>query len=168
MTRLLLVSAALCLAPVARATEPAPYAYTPEALARMSTSELRAVFASSPAGAAPVGFAPGVALQNPGSRRTAATARAAGLVWKGKEFRSDGTLVNHLIAGAKALPADVYTAPSRFDGQPALVFDYSKSKLWPRVRDEVREVSPGVYLGIMYKNGAELNPPMFFTLDARR
>jgi hypothetical protein len=166
MTRLLLVSAALCLAPMARAAE--PVAYTPESLARMSASELRAVFASSPAGAAPVGFAPGVALQNPGSRRTATTARAAGLVWKGKEFRSDGTLVNHLIAGAKALPADVYVAPSRFDGQPALVFDYVKSKLWPRVRDEVREVSPGVYLGIMYKNGAELNPPMFFTLDARK
>jgi hypothetical protein len=62
----------------------------------------------------------------------------------------------------------VYTADSWLDGRPALVFDYSRSRLWPNVRDEVREVAPGLYLGIMYRDGAQLNPPVFFTLDARR
>jgi hypothetical protein len=32
-------------------------------------------------------------------------------------------------------------------------------------RDEIREVSPGLYLGIMYKAGSQ---KMFFTLDARQ
>ena len=116
----------------------------------------------------PSGFAPGRAIKNPGSRRTAANSRFTGIVWKGKEFRSDGTMINRLFGGLKAIPADVYVGESVLDGQPALVFDYSRSRLWPTVRDEVREVSPGLYLGIMYKGGAPKNPPMYFALDARR
>ncbi len=53
----------------------------------------------------------------------------------------------------------MYVGESLLDGQPALILDYSKSRLWPDVRDEEREVSPGLYLGIMYRgevaDGAE-------------
>ena len=37
-----------------------------------------------------------------------------------------------------------------------------------RVRDEVREVSPGLYLGIMYKGKGAMEQKMFFALDSRR
>lgn len=137
-------------------------------LVRMSACELRALFAASPAGSVPCGYVPGRAIKDPGSRRTVANSRRTGLVWQGKYFRDDGTMINRFFGFGKAIPADVYVDNSWLDDKPALVFDYSRSKLWPNVRDEVREVAPGLYLGIMYKDGAPANPPMFFTLDARR
>jgi hypothetical protein len=137
-------------------------------LVRMPAADLQALFMASPAASVPGGAVDGRAIKNPGSRRTAANSRLTGVVWKGKEFRSNGTMVNRLFGGLKAIPADVYVSESLMDGQPALVLDYSRSRLWPTVRDEVREVSPGLYLGIMYRGGAPMNPPMFFTLDARR
>jgi hypothetical protein len=36
------------------------------------------------------------------------------------------------------------------------------------VRDEVREVEPGLYLGVMYKGRPNAQQKMFFTLDARK
>lgn len=171
MARALIVLATLGFALPVRASDTAVSLSQPQTmddLVRMPAADLRALFAASPAGAVPSGFAPGRAIKNPGARRTAATARTTGLFWKGKEFRSNGTMINHLFGGVKAIPADVYLGTSRVDGQPALVFDYARSRAWPTVRDEVREVAPGLYLGIMYKNGAETNPPMFFALDARR
>jgi hypothetical protein len=42
-------------------------------------------------------------------------------------------------------------APSWLDNQPAIILDYSKTSLVARsVRDEIREVGPGTYLGIVY------------------
>lgn len=144
-----------------------PQPQTMDQLVRMSECELRALFAAAPAGSVPCGYAPGRAIKNPGSRSTVGNSRRTGLVWKGKVFRDDGTMINR-FGPVKAIPADVYLGTSQLDGKPALIFDYSGSKLWPTVRDEVREVAPGLYLGIMYKDGKFTNPPMFFALDARK
>jgi hypothetical protein len=94
--------------------------------------------------------------------------RATRLVWQGKIFRDDGTMINRVFGAGRAIPADVYLGESLLDGQPALILDYSRSKLWPDVRDEVREVSPGLYLGIMYKGQRQIEQKMFFALDARK
>ena len=155
-------------APVASAGDSVSPPQTMEQLMRMPAAELSALYAASPAASVPNGFAPGRAIKNPGSRFTAANARATGLLWKGKIFRDDGTMINRLAGGVKAIPADVYVGESLLDGQPSLIFDYGRSKLWPDVRDEVREVSPGLYLGIMYKGKAKPEQKMFFTLDARK
>ena len=85
----------------------------------------------------------------------------------GKIFRDDGTMINRLFGAAKAIPADVYVGESLIDGQPSLILDYSHSKLWPDVRDEIREVAPGLYLGVMYK-GNPATQKMYFTLEARK
>ena len=158
----------LAAAPEASAGDNVPPPQTMEQLVRMPAADLAALYAASPAASAPSGFAPGRAIKNPGSRFTAANSRATGLLWKGKIFRDDGTMINRLAGGVKAIPADVYVGESWVDGQPALIFDYGRSKLWPDVRDEVREVSPGLYLGIMYKGKAKPEQKMFFTLDARK
>jgi hypothetical protein len=53
--------------------------------------------------------------------------------------------------GEKAIRAKVYIDESWFDGKPAIILDYSKTSLvahW--VRDEIRQVYPGLYLGIVY------------------
>jgi hypothetical protein len=145
-----------------------PQPQTMQQLVRMPAADLRALFEASPAGSMPSGTVAGRAIKNPGSRWTVANSRATRLVWQGKYFRDDGTMVNRLFGVARAIPADVYSGESALDGHPALIFDYSRSKLWPTVRDEVREVAPGLYLGVMFKDGAPANPPMFFALDGRR
>jgi hypothetical protein len=75
------------------------------------------------------------------------------LVWKGKVFdREQGELRNKILPfGAKAVRAKVYKDASWFDGKEAIILDYSKtSVLAQRVRDEIREVAPGLYLGLVY------------------
>lgn len=137
-------------------------------LVRMSESDLQALFAVSPAAGVPSGFVPGRAIKNPGSRRTVANSQATRLVWQGKVFRDDGTMINRVFGVGRAIPADVYVGESLSDGQPALILDYSHSRLWPDVRDEIREVSPGLYLGVMYKGRTNPEVKTYFTLDARK
>ncbi|AMV23136.1 hypothetical protein VT84_01910 [Gemmata sp. SH-PL17] len=136
-------------------------------LVRMPKSELEALYLASPSATPPSGFVPGRAIKAPGSRFTVANSRATRLAWQGKIFRNDGTMINRVLGGARAIPADVYEGESLLDGQPSLILDYSRSKLWPDVRDELREVEPGLYLGLMYK-GKPAQQKMFFTLDARK
>ncbi len=171
MTRSILVLAALATISTAYASDNAvsvPQPRTMQDLVRMSEADLTALYLSSPLAAAPQGFAPGRAIKNPGSRRTVANSRATRLVWQGKIFRDDGTMINRVFGAGKAIPAEVYVGESLLDGRPSLILDYSGSKLWPDVRDVVREVSPGLYLGIMYKGKRAMEQKMFFTLDARR
>ena len=168
---LVAVFAVLTAVPEARAGDDAvslPPPQTMQELVRLSAADLTALYLASPAAAAPSGFVPGRAIKNPGSRRTVANARATRLVWQGKIFREDGTMINRVFGVGRAIPADVYVGESLLDGQPALILDYSGSRLWPEVRDEIREVAPGLYLGIMYEGKAQPKQKMFFTLDARK
>ncbi|HLO99323.1 MAG TPA: hypothetical protein VK171_12065 [Fimbriimonas sp.] len=75
------------------------------------------------------------------------------LVWQGKVFADDGQSLVNLVTlfRIKRVPAKVYTAESWLDGKSATIFDYSKSSFIARfVRDEVREIAPGLYLGQAY------------------
>ncbi len=137
-------------------------------LVRMSKHELEAIYLASPPAPPPSGFLPGRAIKNPGARFTVANSRVTRLAWQGKIFRDDGTMINRVFGFGQAIPADVYHGESLIDGRPSLILDYSGSKLWPDVRDEVREVSPGLYLGVMYKGKDRMQQKMFFALDARK
>lgn len=165
---LAILAGVLVAVPVAAADDGPPPRREMRDLVRMPRAELEALYLASPPPAAPpTGFTPGRAIKNPGSRLTAANARVTRLAWQGKEFRDDGTMVNRVFGLGRAIPAAVYRGESLLDGQPSLILDYSNSKLWPDVRDEVREVEPGLYLGVMYR-GKPMQQKMFFTLDARR
>ena len=81
-------------------------------------------------------------------------AKVAHLVaWQGKVFdREKGELLNKIgPLGLKAIRAQVYKEPSWFDGKETIVLDYSDTSLvahW--IRDEIREVSPRLYLGLVF------------------
>ncbi len=63
----------------------------------------------------------------------------------------DATLINQWC-GVKAIRATVYEGTSWLDGKPAIIFDYSgTSKIWADMRDETREIAPGLYLGMMHQ-----------------
>ena len=123
-------------------------------LLKLGKDELDELFRQSPAGELPDGDADGILLIAPGTEISGIASKIIHLVaWRGKVFRRDkGDLKNKILPlGVKAVRAKVYKAPSWFDGKETIVLDYSKTSFLARkVRDEIREVSPGVYLGLVF------------------
>jgi hypothetical protein len=123
-------------------------------LLEMSKDELDELFRNSPAGELPQGEADGTVLLAPGTILEGPAEKLIHLlVWKGKVFDCDkGELLNEILPfGMKAVRAKVYKDASWLDGKETIVLDYSKTSLvahW--IRDEIREASPGVYLGLVY------------------
>ena len=123
-------------------------------LLEKSPDELDALFRESSAGEIPVGQTKGTVLVAPGTGIAWPAKRLIQfLAWRGKVFNPEkGDLLN-LIGpfGVKAVRAKVYKDPSWFDEKETIVLDYSKtSRLAHAIRDEIREVSPGVYLGLVF------------------
>src|SRR6185295_16512938 len=88
------------------------------------------------------------------------------LAWQGKVFDSPSHTLRNLITpfGVKAITADVYVDASLLDGRPCVVLDYSKtSRVAGWVRDEIREIRPGLYLGLVYAGSRRL--PIRFSLE---
>ncbi len=76
----------------------------------------------------------------------------AELVWQGKVFGT-GTVANRVV-GLEVFPASVSVGPSFADGAPAILIDYAGGPLG-FIRDEIRQVQPGVYMGFAYdRSGA--------------
>ena len=75
------------------------------------------------------------------------------LLWRGKVVNArKGRLKNLMSAlSIQAIAAAVYQQDSWYDGKPCIVLDYSKTSLVAHlVRDEIREIAPGVYLGLVF------------------
>ena len=73
--------------------------------------------------------------------------------WQGKTFDAErGILTNRIsVFGINAIVATVYKDKSWLDGKECIVLDYSKTSLLAHwIRDEIRQVGPGVYLGIVF------------------
>ena len=128
--------------------------YTASQLLAMSRQQLDDLFSASAAGDLPNGEAEGTAIIASG---TVFSPEIAALInifgWKGKTFDgTHGTLTNRILAfGLNAIVAEVYKAASWFDDKECIVLDYSKTSLVAKhVRDEIREIGPGTYLGLVY------------------
>jgi hypothetical protein len=138
---------------------------TASEFALMPGTELDALFANAPAGSIPVGVGRGQALIATGSfaaRPLLAMVRYS--AWQGKEF--DGHSLRNLISpfSKRAIKADVYVDASRLDGRPCIVLDYSKtSRVAGWIRDEIREVAPGLYVGLVYVRSRRA--PLRFSLQ---
>ncbi len=138
-------------------------------LVRMNHCQLLTLYANAETGPIPHGYTPGLAIFSPGRPLTMAKARLTSkTLWQGKTFFDDDHLVNK-VCGLQAINAAVYRGASWYDGRPSIIIDYTDSR-WPasHYRDEIREVSPGIYLGLMYERRCP-QPALkvFFTLDAR-
>jgi hypothetical protein len=140
---------------------------TADNLSHNDQAALEGLYRHTVPGAMPSGYYAGRALPSPGSRRGARQSKLIGLLWKGKEFPAEGVMVNHLAFDVSAIRSHVYIGESWLDGGPAIILDYSStSRLFSKVRDEVREVSPGFFLGVMYvRKSSGPKRVMFFTLQ---
>jgi hypothetical protein len=162
-----LVLCVLAAPSMAQPASPAP-CLSLDALARMSWPELEELYRQAEPGAIPHGFARGKALYSPDSRLAGVRSRATGALWRGKVFDCAGEALVNQWCGFRAIRARVYYGPSWLDGRPAIVMDYcGTSRVWADVRDEVREVAPGLYLGLMYRRKA-YGPQfkLYFALEA--
>jgi hypothetical protein len=125
-----------------------------QGLLKMSQAQLDELYRSSPGGDIPRGEGNGTLLVAPGTKLSDLVARfVRHFAWQGKVFDPDrGELRNEVTPfGIKAVAAKVYKGSSWFDENECIILDYSRTSLiahW--VRDEIRAVAPGLYLGIAY------------------
>ena len=133
----------------------------------LSQAQLDELFTSSPPGDIPDGEAKGTAIVAPGTTYSADIAEVIkNFGWQGKIFDAKkGTLKNRiLVVGLQAIIAKVYKGLSWLDGKECIVLDYSDTSTvagW--IRDEIREVQPGLYLGKVYGHGDK--PLIHFALE---
>ena len=129
-------------------------AYTATQLMEMTDKQLDDLFSSGVAGNIPNGEAEGTAIVAPGTKFSSVIASLINIfTWQGKTFdAAHGTLTNRILAfGLNAIVAQVYKSESWFDSKECIVLDYSKTSLLAEhVRDEIREIGPGLYLGLVY------------------
>jgi hypothetical protein len=131
---------------------------TIDSLPELSQQQLDELFSGSPAGPTPSGVAEGVAIIAPGTPIATALQPLLRLSWQGKVFypkRSD--LLNRVGPfGILLARAQVYRDASWVDGREAIILDYSMASLpFRAIRDEVREVAPGLYLGVVFWIGTK-------------
>jgi hypothetical protein len=123
-------------------------------LLTLSQHELDALFTSSPAGDIPKGEATGTAIVAPGTTYSPTIAQFINtFAWQGKVFDAEkGVLRNKILPfGLNAIIAKVYKGESWLDGKECIVLDYSETSLLAHwIRDEIREIGPGLYLGKVY------------------
>jgi hypothetical protein len=117
--------------------------------------ELDAIYMGAKAGNIPSGDTRGTAIVA-GTFFARWYARFARLfAWQGKVFdlfpptQESGILINKISPFSLTfIVAKVYKDASWMDGEETIVIDYSKTSfLAKKIRDEIREVEPGVYLG---------------------
>jgi hypothetical protein len=123
-------------------------------LLKMSQGQLDELFTRSDSGRIPNGEAKGTAIVAPGTTYTQDVAEFINhFTWQGKIFDSEkGVLRNKILSlGLNAIIAKVYKGASWLDGKECIVLDYSETSLLAHwIRDEIREIAPGIYLGKVY------------------
>ena len=117
--------------------------------------ELDEIYSAAAPGEIPRGDTHGTAILAGSlfSKLVAAFARL--FAWQGKVFdifaadAQAGVLVNKITPFSLTfIVAKVYRENSWLDGKETIVIDYSKTSFFAKViRDEIREIEPGVYLG---------------------
>jgi hypothetical protein len=141
----------------------------PSALVAETTEGLGELFGAGTAGAIPDGRGKGTVLLGTGGRAArVAAALCYALAWRGKVVNArQGRLRNILTPlGIQAIEAAVYKQDSWYDGETCIVLDYSKTSLLARmIRDEIREIAPGVFLGLVFWGRRHV---LDFALDFRQ
>ena len=108
-------------------------------------------------------------------------AASRSFVWEGKTFQasSDTRGVGHnrvhvprALGRQNLFPFDTLFGPSAIDGKPTLILDYGldvNPSYIQAIHDEIREVSPGLFLGpAMWKGaGGKKTLVLWFALDSR-
>ena len=146
-----------------------PPALTARQLLQLNGPELDAIYRQGSVVGIPPGRVRGTAILAPGTRRNRAMALGTRLIWQGKIIDQGGAAAVNRFFGLPVVRARIYQDRSWLDGAPSLVLDYSQtSRIYAQYRDEIRQVAPGLFLGLMYGR-TEPQPTlrMYFVLEAQ-
>ena len=121
----------------------------------LSREELDEIYRRAKPGRIPQGDTRGTAIWAGGVCPRLAARLAFRLGWQGKVFDlyapdyDKGVVVNKISPlGLNLIVAKTYFDQSWMDGKNTIVIDYSKTSLAAQqIRDEIREIEPGLYLG---------------------
>ncbi len=107
-------------------------------------------------------------------------AASRSFVWEGKTFQAaDETRgvghnrvhVPRALGRQNLFPFETSFGPSAIDGKPTLILDYDldvNPSYIRHIHDEIREVSPGLFLGpAMWKGATDKSLVLWFALDSR-
>ena len=139
-----------------------------DGIVRLGPAELEQLYRGAGPGRVPRGRVRGIPIVALG-RGSAQPRRAGRLVWQGKIFRDDGGTAVNRFFGVRTVRGKVSQGPSWIDDRPSLLLDYRGTSLvYGRYRDEIREVAPGLYLGVMFAR-TQPRPTFtrFFAFEAR-
>ncbi|HWG43827.1 MAG TPA: hypothetical protein VN688_13705 [Gemmataceae bacterium] len=151
--------------------QPAPaasLALSLEQLACMNWGDLEQLYRQAGPGPIPTGYLRGRTIYCPDARFSSSQSKISKALWHGKHFCPEATLVNQWCLGIRAVRARICLGESWLDGQPSILMDYRGMShvIWKDVRDEIREIAPGLYLGIMYRcKTGQPRMKMFFALE---
>lgn len=142
----LIASAALMIAVSASAR-----AASVDEMRLMTQDQLDEVYLNAAAGPMPDGESDGTAVFFPGALINTPTQLLAALIWQGKVFDTDDSILVNKVFGFRAIKAELYVGESLFDGRESNIIDYSRTSILAhRIRDEIRLVGDNVYLGRAY------------------
>jgi hypothetical protein len=158
-----------CNASMARAGD-GPQSLTD--LARLNSGQLEALFLNAPRPTEiPSGKTRGLVFFEPGKLTSRLQGRIFQLLWQGKKLDSSAGIMKNRVGPFTVIPAAIYLDESFTDGDTALVLDYhgmqsKTTQFADGARDEVREISPGLWLGRMWMLGKDGNytPSSWFAL----
>ena len=141
----------------------------PSTLIATRRPELARLFSSGRVGAIPDGRGRGTVLLGAGGLAAQVAAHLSyTLAWRGKAVSARTARLLNILTPlqVEAIEAVIYKQDSWYDGAPCIVLDYSKTSFVARrVRDEIREIAPGVFLGIVFWGRHHV---LDFTLDFTR
>jgi hypothetical protein len=141
----------------------------PSTLIGTRRPELARLFTSGRVGAIPDGRGRGTVLLGTGGLVAQVAAHLSyALAWRGKVVSARTARLLNILTPLQieAIEAVIYKQDSWYDGAPCIVLDYSKTSFAARlVRDEIREIAPGVFLGIVFWGRRHV---LDFTLDFTR
>ena len=144
-----------------------PTVRTLDDLVRLGPIELERLYRQAPPAPIPTGKIKGQPVVLPGSALAVPASRAGRSVWQGKIFDPDAGMAVNRFFGLPVIRGELSYGHSWLDGRPALILDYERtSRVYARYRDEIREVAPGLLLGLMYeRTQPRPSQAMYFALD---
>jgi hypothetical protein len=115
----------------------------------------------------PQGQVRGRAIVSPGTHFAPLLSQGARVMWQGKVFDPDESMAVNRFFGVRVIKGRLYYAPSWMDGGCSLILDYQDtSRVYRRYRDEIRQIAPGLLLGVMYaRTTPEPTFKMYFILE---
>ena len=120
-------------------------------------------------------------MPGPAAKALRRWAASRSFVWEGKTFQASGdakgvghnrVYIKNVFGHQNLFPFETAFGPSAIDGKPTLILDYDldvNPGYIRHIHDEIREVSPGLFLGpAMWKGARDAKTlVLWFALDSR-